>query len=653
MDKNMIKIDDLVRQRLSGGEEEERAGAWLKMRDMLDNESPSRRVAFGWRKILAPTLGLLLLASLGMGGYRAYNQSKGTRSLSANGDMTVRQAANSSIAYNSIDNTAENLNKEVKDVGLSEQSVENVNTQNNSQKVIAATSLKGKNAQYDGNHIQTDVDATLTNGITKRGKNSTGNVANNTHSSPNTNQVNNYNSNSNSVNGSNTSSLGNANRQQVASNHTNTHNSATAKAASKTTALNNTLPGHSKPNVNGQAKYATNNTQSTSSQLPQEALGNGNNATNNNRQQPAPNKQSLASKTALNSSADNLSKVANAQSQPLLGETAERQGNIAGQDSIQSVFVVQRAKIDPISRRAFFFQDTSSIGKIAAPPLRTQSEASNQVALNSQSSTNQNNNGAANSNVQLNAATHRAKSKSNKSSWIDKENINEKVEDAKYKLSQIKFQPGITFGMNSYLYGPNSMMGIQAGVRGVTVFNEKWSMLTELKYMQRFNQSYSVKDNYWQIGTISGNQYEASEIDHYFKFSTLKTIELPLAVRYMYNKLVAFVGGNLVYNFSVNAEEITHAFESKTYQGNSFDLTTVPSVKINDFNARFSLGYLLGVGYQVSPAFEIDARMTKNFWDNAAGTGPRKVSQSLLYMPSVQISVNFRFNQRNTIPPAR
>lgn len=72
MDKNMINIDDLIRQRLSGGEEEERAGAWLRMQELLDKEQPVRGAAyFSWKRIFSYAAGLVLLAVAGVAGYKA------------------------------------------------------------------------------------------------------------------------------------------------------------------------------------------------------------------------------------------------------------------------------------------------------------------------------------------------------------------------------------------------------------------------------------------------------------------------------------------------------------------------------------------------------------------------------------------------------
>ena len=75
MDKNMISIDDLIRQRLEGGEEKERPGAWLQMRDVLDKNMPQKSPGgfINWYKTLSYAGVLLLAAAVSAGGYKAAN----------------------------------------------------------------------------------------------------------------------------------------------------------------------------------------------------------------------------------------------------------------------------------------------------------------------------------------------------------------------------------------------------------------------------------------------------------------------------------------------------------------------------------------------------------------------------------------------------
>ncbi len=71
MDNNFIKIDDLVRQHLEGAEEKERAGAWLKMRDLLDEEMPrKKRVGIiYWKRIFGLVAAASLIGTMAVGSY--------------------------------------------------------------------------------------------------------------------------------------------------------------------------------------------------------------------------------------------------------------------------------------------------------------------------------------------------------------------------------------------------------------------------------------------------------------------------------------------------------------------------------------------------------------------------------------------------------
>ena len=93
MDNNMIKIDDLVRQRLLGGEEHERAGAWGRMNELLEKEMPRKRGIILWRRIFGGLAILALLGGLGLGGYElnsfVRNQNGGSNSDIADATLTA------------------------------------------------------------------------------------------------------------------------------------------------------------------------------------------------------------------------------------------------------------------------------------------------------------------------------------------------------------------------------------------------------------------------------------------------------------------------------------------------------------------------------------------------------------------------------------
>ncbi len=73
MDKNFVKIDDLVRGRRleGGGGAGARSGAWLHMQDLLDKEMPRDRYIgmIYWRRMFG-ALAVLLLVVAATGGYQ-------------------------------------------------------------------------------------------------------------------------------------------------------------------------------------------------------------------------------------------------------------------------------------------------------------------------------------------------------------------------------------------------------------------------------------------------------------------------------------------------------------------------------------------------------------------------------------------------------
>ena len=99
MDKNFVNIDDLVRQRLEGREEQQPPGAWMRMSELLDKEMPHRRGAFlYWRRFFNVTAIALMTTSIAIGGYHlatSHGNAGGSGSSVAAGNET--NAANEEL----------------------------------------------------------------------------------------------------------------------------------------------------------------------------------------------------------------------------------------------------------------------------------------------------------------------------------------------------------------------------------------------------------------------------------------------------------------------------------------------------------------------------------------------------------------------------
>lgn len=636
MDKNMINIDEFVKQRLEGVEENERAGAWLNMRDLLDEKMPLSPVkgVFNWRKYLAATGSLLLLTLFSFGGYELLSEKNVfTSSLGKIGSASSTSAQPTEQKF-SADKKATSFDSQHAQEANAIVNSSSARTENNSsttaiQKPTTTYQTADKiNKEVALNTLKTK-STTTTNKVAKEHKAQTVNKTSK-HQELTT---------SKEAVGSKEAVISNKsiNTQPLVSNnpqHLVGHSTPLPSNTSVTTTSTNNTAGSTTTPPKATSELLRTSTSNHPSTTNATTTGGEHNATANQEATVS------SGNSKPNQSIDNL---------------------VTSIDSIRKITVVERTKVNPKTKAVSVVRDTLSIGKMAIEQpvassksqgiLGNSANASNEVQPQS-GMKQQLTVAEADSKGLTNLSSKKVKS--SKSGMYSSDAFRQRIENTKFRLQQVRFYPGITFGMNSFLFGPSSMMGgYQVGMSGIVKFDEKWSMLAELKFIQRFNQNMKVSDNYWKIGTITGNEYEANFIEHYFKFSTVNSVELPLAIRYAYKRLQCFAGGNFVYNFNVNPEEVTRMYEVNTYQGNSFERNTVTTIAVDDFGSRFSIGYLLGAGYEVTPAFLVDLRMTNNFWDNAAGSGPRKVSKQLYYQPSFQLSVTYRLPARNRIPRAQ
>ena len=212
------------------------------------------------------------------------------------------------------------------------------------------------------------------------------------------------------------------------------------------------------------------------------------------------------------------------------------------------------------------------------------------------------------------------------------ENLSSMFNDIKYKISGVQFAPGLTAGINGTFFGPNSFKGFQFGFTGGFEIDEHWSFLTELKYYHRMNNNYSMNDVYYD--KVSKDSIVSS-----FSFSTLHSFELPMSIRYTAGHMSFFGGANFVYTLGVNTGPDPVAYQVKSVSAN---LATTPGLSEKDFAARFGIGYLFGLSYNVSPNVTLDFRSVQTVWDNMQSSGAKSVSSQLYKSPSLQFSIGYR-----------
>lgn len=218
------------------------------------------------------------------------------------------------------------------------------------------------------------------------------------------------------------------------------------------------------------------------------------------------------------------------------------------------------------------------------------------------------------------------------------------MNDIKYKISGARFAMGLKGGINGTFFGPNSFKGFQFGVTGSFIFSESVSILSELEYFHRINNDYVFTDNYYSYTQIGPNLWSKQQMSAPYNFSTLQSFELPVMLRYTKGNFNFFGGGNLVYSFAVNeGATLPVAANTPAFTVSSVGNDNVPKIQANDFNARFGLGYIFGVGIQLSPVLSLDVRDVQTFWDNSKTSGSKEVSGQLYKSPSFQLSLGYRF----------
>lgn len=632
MDKNMISIDDLVRQRLSGGEEKERPGAWLQMKDLLDSNMPVNKVPAtggGMSKTLRYAAALLLLAGLVVGGYEMSTKFRNDEPAKGGANGHTELAATADHAKVSVTKTENELSPSATgNLGSN-----NANTNGNTKSIDKSSN----NTSSDTHNTTADINTAKANKSTAVGQKTTG-------SKP-------------SVAASNTTVV--------------KHNTA-HKPAYKVSAQQNKTDDQPANELIANKKNDNNNTVASADNKAQKA-----NNPKTETSKPAPvipasGNKPVATKPATAGNAATNSTASKTERQPIVPASSNTAGNKPSgtsnapkspkraeliKDSITKMEVKER-----YARNGSVSMDTVSIGKIERD--NTVIADNNELALASSQRKLQTVENAIVPNSALNSASASKEGEmlplekfkiSSEKSHINTSRFEEMVQNAKFNLSRVTFHPGVLAGINSSVAGRNSTFGVQAGLFGVVGFSDHWSLLGELKYFNQFNMGGQVRESYNRTIDTSlvagGNRnYVHDSVDHYFDYTTLSSLQMPLAIRYAVQRFTAFTGVNFTYNFAVNSvTDLGKTYRSsETLASGSVNYkweNGAPQISVKDFSSRFSIGYLFGMAYQMSPAMQLDVRVTQAFWDNAKTPGAKTVSKALYDNPSLQLNISYRFGK--------
>ncbi len=650
--KDMIHIDDLVRGQLSGREEDERPGAWLHMRELLDKNIPAGTpVPFNWRRFGGYMALLSLLTVMVTGGYMIMQNPSGPGSSSAvpgiaSSDMPVSSRANNTPETDAEIPTHTNIREQAANTQK--------NSDGNSITITAASLPATARVTVPGMQATATVNSVSTKPVAAAGQQSgkTGIPATGTASS-----------------GNNTDGLHKeTNKPHAALSSGSGSNTPSTRRAVPD--INNIATQHNPvaAMIPVPESLQTRAVQQPASRQGQQATAIAS-PLRTQRSNPMQEQQDMTTTNRVVNSGDGYntpSRIPAATAGELPGK--HNAGNfVTHWDTVEKINLVYRTVIDPISRARTRTLDTASVEQMVVekqvPASRTfataERKASNSLltphsnailpAAGIQPITGHTEETA----VQAKHSKQQRKGRSFQDMFME----------TRYTLSQAPFYLGITGGINAMSSGGKILPGIQLGLSGELELNERWSVYTELKYINRFNNGKTIDNPYIDKAYLTSvgateTKYARDSINHYFNFSTIGTGNLPITVKYSVNRLFLLAGVDIVYHFSMNAEEVS------TIAATGIRETTIPAgqqlpaswnqpenmMQLNDLGARLGIGYLLGAGYKATPNLHLDLRLTHTLWDNAGTNGAKKVSGQLFKVPSLQFSLGYRLGGTRRTP---
>lgn len=702
MDPNKIHIDELVRQRLQGGEEEPRPGAWITMRELLDKQMPVGRPAgggFGWGRAARWTTGLVLLTLLA-GGYGAMEiRREGRKPLAENTaarmsgeNITVPAAANTPVAISNATRTAAAPNEEHAASAAKSSVSEATSTRLPRAARIRTTSasafhsnahssLKESHASSTGNAVA--VDARLGNTTTQNADASTANDAAratiartySTHA---------------------TGASARRSRHTTSGRDVRAAKIASATAASKSILKSENVAAPARArrtsNIGNRSAEASQNAQAENpSTLASASRANTSRGTSAARRNT---RGGRAASSALDSAKthvqhDTLSTIRIAQR--YLPSRGSRAGRYVADTLVAEPTIIERRIPESMivsantpgevsttrTRRRLFARrpkttskTSPAIATAAATPKTALPAAASPAPLTLGASQSLTASASSASETLVPLSSLKVSStKNSKLQYSAQEQLQDAMRKARFAFGQMQLYTGVTGGFNASV-GGTSMGGFHAGLFGLLAISDHWSAGIEGKFVQRFNRGTELQDPYFQYRATSFDQFttpdgEAYKVyrvttdsfQHYYKVSTLEAIELPVYARYSFHRFHGFAGANLAFGLGVkNIERVERFAGRESAQRDTVLATaqyappanTTATVGLNDFGPRFGLGYTAGLGFQASPAVLVDVRMTQLVWDNRSKTpGGLRVSQTFYRVPSLQLSIGYRFSQRS------
>jgi len=219
---------------------------------------------------------------------------------------------------------------------------------------------------------------------------------------------------------------------------------------------------------------------------------------------------------------------------------------------------------------------------------------------------------------------------------------------------KLPFQIGASGGVYTSIIPAQPNWGWMGGLNVVVPFDDRWSMMLDVRYMQHYTNKFTIADYALQKVRVEefmvNNQpvyrttYDSLSLLNHVK--SYGSLQVPLAIQHMMGKMLLYAGVNL--NWVINSRLENEMQSFRLYRtdtlgaGQTFTemSNTDASFKASSLSHRLGMGYTFGMSYYVAPGVYMDVRLTQGLTDKK----DQFSGQTAPYFkaPFLQFSVGYR-----------
>lgn len=248
---------------------------------------------------------------------------------------------------------------------------------------------------------------------------------------------------------------------------------------------------------------------------------------------------------------------------------------------------------------------------------------------------------------------------------VDPGKFNQLVQNTSQGISNYfdgsrNFYAAVMIGGNASFGNPGAF-GMQFGIAGLYSLSERLTLAAELKYVNHYFSNYTVEDQSVTFENVNGQQMGGAQwlfsgtqntTTSAYKINSFSALEMPVTLSYSLGRLSIFAGANIAYAFPIQWNKTTtfnttNVQQTQEQNQNPFREAYFKLNEQKDFESRLGLGYVWGANYEISRKISLDVRVNQILWDNS-GSNTDAVSR-LLHIPTMQFSLGYYFGRKDKV----